>query len=110
MLRGQPPPDVVLAAFRDYIDGALLVAHNARFDMAFLRHEFSRLKWPLTNRSSCTLELSRRRLPRLPNHRLETVARHLLGELPAQTRRHRALDDARLTAQVWLRLKGRSGA
>jgi DNA polymerase-3 subunit epsilon len=49
-----------------------------------------------------------RRLPHLPDHRLETVARHLLVPLSAETRLHRALDDARLTALVWMAMGGKS--
>ena len=107
MLRGQPPPEVAFTAFRDFIEGALLVAHNVRFDRAFLSHEFARLHLPLTNRFACTLKLSQRKLPWLPNHRLETVARHLLGGLPKGAQSHRALDDARLTARIWQELEGR---
>jgi DNA polymerase-3 subunit epsilon len=40
-------------------------------------------------------------LPGLPNYRLQTVARNLLGILPLQRQLHRALDDARLAARVW---------
>ena len=104
MLRGQPTPDVAFAALRAFIGGALLVAHNARFDRAFLASEFARLRLPLNNRFACTLKLSQRKVPLLPNHRLQTVARHLLGGLPREGLSHRALDDARLTAKVWLAL------
>jgi DNA polymerase III epsilon subunit family exonuclease len=100
-LHGQPSPPEVFARFRDFIGPALLVAHNAPFDMAFLRSEFARLGWHLSNRSRCTLRLSRRLLPDLPDHRLETVARHLLGEMDESERLHRALADARLAARVW---------
>lgn len=101
MLIGQPLPEGVYPSFGDFIGGALLVAHNARFDVAFLRHEFGRQGLAFDNRSVCTLELARRRLPQLSNHRLETVYRHLFGALPEGASRHRALDDARLTARVW---------
>jgi DNA polymerase-3 subunit epsilon len=104
MLRGQPPPPVAFAAFRDFIGQAPLAAHNARFDMSFLRNEFGRLGWPVPNRVLCTLEISRRRFRRLPNYRLETVARRLLGPLSQDTRLHRALGDARLVARVWVAL------
>jgi DNA polymerase-3 subunit epsilon len=104
MLRSQPQPAAVFTAFRDFIGQAPLVAHNARFDMSFLRHEFGRLGWPLSNRSICTLEACRRRMIRLPDYRLETIARRLLGLLPIDSRKHRALDDARLVARVWLAL------
>ncbi len=102
MLAGQPLPEEVFPALLDFIGGNVLVAHNARFDLPFLRHEFGRLGLGFPNRHVCTLELARRRLPRLPDHRLATVARHLLGDLPDDLRLHRALDDARLTARVWL--------
>ena len=105
MLHDRPPPEEVFEDFRAFIGKSKLVAHNARFDRSFLRNEFGRLGWGLPNRMLCTLKRSRRRLPELPNFRLETVAKHLFGELPAQTRLHRALYDAHLTARVWLALE-----
>lgn len=108
MLIGQPLPDAVYPVLRDFIGDALLVAHNARFDLAFLRHEFGRLGLRFNNSSVCTLELARRRLPQLSNHRLETVCRYLFGALPDDVRCHRALDDARLTALVWRELGRRA--
>lgn len=52
----------------------------------------------------CTLEASRRLYPRLGNHKPETVYRHLCGELPYNVHRHRALDDAKLAARVWMEI------
>lgn len=104
MLDGQPLPEKVYPALRDFIGDSTLVAHNAPFDLTFLAHELARLGMSLPNRSICTLRMARRRLPGLPNHRLETVYRHLFGVLPGGIGRHRALDDARLTARVWLAL------
>jgi DNA polymerase-3 subunit epsilon len=104
MLAGQPLPEEVFPCLRDFLAEGMLVAHNAPFDISFLRHEFDRLGYGLSNRHVCTLELARRRLPQLPNHRLETVYRHLFGSLPGGTQTHRALDDARLTARVWIAL------
>lgn len=104
LLRGQPQPAIAFAAFRDFIGPSALVAHNARFDMSFLRNEFGRLGRTLPNRALCTLELSRRRLRTLPDYRLETLVRRLLGPQPPDRRRHRALEDARLVARVWLEL------
>ena len=106
MLDGQPLPEEVYPDFCDFLGANTLVAHNARFDLPFLAHEFGRLGMGLRNRHICTLQLARRRLPHLSDHRLETVARHLLGPLPAETRLHRALDDARLTARVWMAMGG----
>jgi len=104
MLEGQPGPEGVYPASRDFIGGSTLVAHNASFDIAFLAHEMGRLGMSLPNRYACTLRRARMRLPGLSNHRLETVCRHLFGGLPEGGRRHRALEDARLTARMWLAL------
>lgn len=101
MLRGQPQPAEVWPAFLDFVEDAPLLAHNARFDASFLRHELGLLGLGLGNPIHCTLEASRRHFPRLASHRLETVARHVLGAVPDDCRLHRALGDARLLAQVW---------
>jgi len=101
MLRGQPAPPQAWPAFLSFADDAPLIAHNASFDAGFLRAELERLGLALRNPVRCSLQASRHRFPRLANHRLETVARHVLGEIPADCRLHRALGDARLLARVW---------
>lgn len=105
MLAGQPPPEEVLPRFRAFIADSVLVAHNAAFDIRFLRHEFARLKMGLPNPHLCTLELSRRRLPRLSDHTLETIYLHLFPDAGLHRQNHRALDDARMTAKIWLKLE-----
>jgi DNA polymerase-3 subunit epsilon len=107
MLRGNPGPDEVFPLFHEFAENAPLIAHNARFDAGFLSAEFRRLGFRMTNKVHCTMELSRRLYPRLHNHRLDTVYRHLCGEVRGATRRHRALDDARLTVEVWLAMEGK---
>lgn len=104
MTQGKPTPYEAITGFYDFIINGTLIAHNAKFDCKFLKYEFGKLGLALDNRSICTLRLSRRLLPRLSNHRLGTVYRHLFGTLPQETNLHRALDDARLTAKVWLKL------
>jgi DNA polymerase-3 subunit epsilon len=49
--------------------------------------------------------MSRSRFPRLRDHKLETVYRHLFGDTAGSSRRHRALDDARMTARIWLKME-----
>ena len=105
MLAGQPLPRDVYPAFHEFISDSLLVAHNAIFDLSFLQHEFRFLGMTLENPFLCTLQMARKRYPCLPNHRLETVALHVLGALPVK-QRHRALGDAVLTARVLLAMKG----
>lgn len=82
MLFGQPVPEDVFPRFHKYISGCTLVAHNAAFDISFLRYEFSRLGLGIANRYLCTMRISRKYYPFLPNHKLETVAKHVLGSMP----------------------------
>ena len=104
MLIGNPGPEEVYPRFKDFIGGSTLLAHNAQFDIRFLRYEFARLGLGLDNRYLCSLEMCRKRYPRLPDHRLETVCRHLFGLQVEEVRMHRALDDARMVARIWLEM------
>jgi DNA polymerase-3 subunit epsilon len=104
MLKGKPGPGDIFPALHRFIKSATLVAHNARFDMGFLRNEFKNIGLDFPNRCRCTCKLSRRLYPHLPNHKLDTVYRHLFGGVEKTIERHRALDDARLTARLWLRM------
>lgn len=54
MLEGQPKPEEALPRLLDFIAGSPLIAHNAAFEVTFLRHEFSRLKLGFPNRHICT--------------------------------------------------------
>jgi DNA polymerase-3 subunit epsilon len=104
MLRGKPSPAEAWPWFVDFVGNSPLVAHNSPFDSGFIRHELALLGMRLRNPWHCTVRLARKHLPQLPNHRLETVARHLLGDIPADCRLHRALGDARLAARVWIEM------
>ncbi len=104
MLEGQPGPEEALSRFHTFIAGSPLIAHNATFEVTFLRHEFARLKMGFPNRHVCTLEMSRRHFPRLSDHTLEAIYLHLFPNADFTRQSHRALDDARMTAQVWLRM------
>ena len=75
------------------IAGCLMVAHNARFDYGFLKHEFARLGRAFTAKVLCTVKLSRRLYPDAGRHNLDAVI--LRHGLPANDR-HRALGDARI--------------
>jgi len=105
MLEGKPKPDEVLTEFYKFIAGSILIAHNATFDIRFLRHEFALLGMSLNNRSLCTLKMSRKQYPHLPNHKLKTVSRYLLGESCDQMQMHRALDDAKLAGMIFIEME-----
>jgi DNA polymerase-3 subunit epsilon len=102
MLSGQPQAEEVLNVFRQFIGKGVLVAHNTDFDVGLLGYEYGRIGQGLPNRHICTLKLSRKIYPSLPDYRLETVAKHILGVEFNKGRFHRALDDARLTARIWV--------
>ena len=102
MLEGEPKTEEALRRFSSFIGDSPLIAHNAAFEITFLRHEFARLKMGFPNRHVCTLEMSRSRLPRLPDYTLETVYLHLFPDADFLRQSHRALDDARMTARIWI--------
>lgn len=107
MLEGKPSPGEVYPELARFMKGCRLVAHNARFDMDFLRNEFQLQGLPFNYPWDCTLILSRKGLPRLSNHRLATVYTHLFGNIPREVNLHRALADAKLAARIWIRLQNK---
>ncbi len=80
------------------LEGRLLVAHNARFDSAFLKAEFARAGIEFEPAALCTVMLSRKLYPAGDAHNLDALM-HRHG-LTAEVR-HRALPDARLLLQFW---------
>lgn len=92
----------VMAEFREFAAGAVLIAHNHRFDMSFLDFEAERA-WgtPFARPVLDTLTLARRLHPELPRHNLRDLAVYYGTEhAPA----HRAHADAVATAEVFLRM------
>ena len=101
MVRGRPPVEIVLPQFHKFAEGAVLVAHNAAFDLAFLRREEERLGLRFDQPVLDTLLLSAVVHDHLGEHSLDAIAARF-GIAPA--RRHQALGDALCTGQVFLRL------
>ena len=110
MVAGAPPIEHVLPAFRDFLSDAVLVAHNAQFDFAFLDFEFRRVfGMGLKNPVLCTLRLSRRFAPSLRRRRLDALAEHFGLSTEG---RHRGLGDARMAAEllsIFLDIAAQSG-
>jgi DNA polymerase-3 subunit epsilon len=100
MLAPAPSIDDVLPAFRSFADGAVLVAHNYRFDLGFLDFEAERL-WgdPFPRPALDTITLARRLHPALERYSLAHLA-VLLGSSVRPD--HRAANDARATAEILL--------
>ncbi|SOX54700.1 hypothetical protein MAAFP003_3378 [Mycobacterium ahvazicum] len=100
MVCDAPTIDAVLPMFLEFAGDAVLVAHNAGFDIGFLRAaaEHCEIRWPRPQ-VLCTVRLARRVLSReeAPSVRLAALAR-LFAVATQPT--HRALDDARATVDV----------
>jgi DNA polymerase-3 subunit alpha (Gram-positive type) len=106
MVKDAPVFAEVATDWLDFADEAVLVAHNAQFDVRFLNHELARI-FPgrrMVNSNLCTVTLSRRVVPGLLNYRLHTVAEHF--SIPIRNR-HRAAGDALATAEIFLRMLAR---
>ncbi|MBR0566743.1 3'-5' exonuclease [Azoarcus sp. L1K30] len=103
MVRTAPRVEQVMTEVADFVGDHAIVAHNAAFDRKFWDAELARLGRQRTGDFVCSLLLSRRLFPDVPNHRLATLV-HALN-LPATGRYHRALADAEATAHLFIRLR-----
>ncbi len=106
MVKQAPLFAEVAPKWLEFVEDAVLVAHNAPFDTNFLNHEIARV-YPghrMMNPHLCTVTLSRRAVPGLRNYRLETVADHFAISIDD---RHRAGSDALATAEVFIRILAR---
>ena len=93
MVANAPTFAQIADGLAERLRGCLFVAHNARFDYGFLKHEFGRLGHAFTAKVLCTVKLSRRLFTDFARHNLDSlIERHRLPSLD----RHRALGDARI--------------
>ena len=108
MVRDAPPVEAVLPTVLSFLDGHVLVAHNAGFDLGFLRAAAERIEYgPLDPTVLDTARLARRLLKdEVRNCRLATLAQHLRARTSPE---HRALADARATVDVLHGLIERAG-
>ena len=102
MLQGQPEITSALSDFIDFVGDSALVAHNASFDVSFIKNKM------LVNFNESydpsvldTLELSKALIKDVKNHRLNTLTKKLGIRLENH---HRAVDDANATAQLFIYL------
>jgi len=100
MVKNAPPPRKALSDFLEFVEDTVLLAHNAPFDLRFVKAETKRHGLPFGARTTIdTLPLARRWFPGSKRHNLSALAAHL--ELPA-ARAHRALADAQRVRLVFL--------
>ncbi|MFB9329738.1 PolC-type DNA polymerase III [Paenibacillus aurantiacus] len=92
MVQGAPELEPKLREFVEFVGDAVLVAHNAKFDMGFIQAACKRFGMPeVTNPVLDTLELARFLHPSMKNHRLNTLADKYKISLENH---HRAIDDS----------------
>ncbi len=100
-LENKPSIGEVLPAFVEFCQGSVLVAHNASFDYRFLRHWIEKILKQQWNPTVIDTLALAKRLVKLSSYNLEKLASHFkLGTFS----HHRALEDARVTAKIFLEL------
>jgi DNA polymerase-3 subunit alpha (Gram-positive type) len=103
MVRDAPYENDALRAFTEFCgECKCLVAHNAAFDMGFLRSGLNRCGLPCDFAAVDTLALSRAAVPSLKSHKLSSMAEHY--RLADNANYHRAHDDAKITALLFKRI------
>ncbi len=99
MVKGAPKEAEALRLFFDFAGDSMLVAHNATFDIGFIRVAAQRCALPFENAYLDTLGLSKYVNPELKNHKLDTIVNHYnIGDF----KHHRASDDAEVLAKILL--------
>ncbi len=87
--------------FIQFCEGSVLVAHNANFDMGYMKEEAKRCGKTFDFPYFDTVVIARCMFKDLPNYRLDTLCKHLNVIL---AHHHRAVDDAEATAQVFCKI------
>ena len=92
--------EAVLPEFLEFCQDAVLVAHNANFDMSFIMENAARLGMQRAFTYVDTVGIARVLLPHQAKHTLDAVAKTLGVSLENH---HRAVDDAEATAEIFLK-------
>jgi DNA polymerase III epsilon subunit-like protein len=101
MLAGKPSPESMLPDIMALLSGCLVVAHNASFDLSFLKMELARAGREMPTMPFVdTRDLAREAFPGKQSYKLQDLAREL--GLKAENA-HRAVDDARLCMELFAR-------
>ncbi|HLR21410.1 MAG TPA: PolC-type DNA polymerase III [Tissierellaceae bacterium] len=101
MVSDKPKIQEVIKSFDKFIGNSVLVAHNASFDIGFIREKMKKVNMNLTNPVLDTLGLARAVFPNLKNHKLDNLAKYLGISLENH---HRAVDDATATKDILLKI------
>jgi DNA polymerase-3 subunit epsilon len=102
MLSQAPQPDEVFPELYRFIDGSVMVAHNASFDRKFLDMELAQVGYARQQPFLCSMRIARRLYQNAPSHKLGTLVKY--AKVPVTGTFHRALADAEMTALLWLEM------
>ncbi len=107
MVAAKPTFDQLWDRVYAHLEGKIVVAHFALFDIRVLRTTLTtyHIPWP-SLKYACTVDISRKVWPELPNHKLNTMGEFLGCEF----QHHQALDDARVCAKIVQAAADKTGA
>ncbi len=100
MVKDAPKISSVIPDFLKFIEGAILVAHNAEFDMKFIKRFAGAEEYDVKNAYLDSVEIARAQLPQLRRHDLQTLADYF----GISFHHHRALADVYATAEIFIEL------
>ena len=100
-VKNAPPIEEVLPKFLEFCKNSVLVAHNAKFDIGFIEKNARDINISFDFSYIDTLMCARCLFSELPNHKLNTLTKHMNIVLENH---HRAVDDAKATAEIFLKM------
>ncbi len=101
MVKDCPDISKVMPNFLEFCGGAVMVAHNAKFDTSFVMEECIKLGLEFNNRIMDTVEISKEIFPEEKKHNLAVLCERL--EISLENH-HRAVDDATATAEAFIKM------
>lgn len=101
MVSSEKEIDEILPEFLEFSKGSILVAHNAEFDVGFIKSKSNELGLSFDPVYMDTMFISRAINPKFKNHKLDTLTKNYQVSL---LNHHRASDDAKATAEVFIKM------
>ncbi len=105
MVKNAETIDKVIPKIIEFIGDSVLVAHNADFDIGYLKYNFAKYGYKLDNSYIDTLRLSKAVFPELKKYKLGLIAASLNIQVDVA---HRALDDVKTLVAVFNRIIGKA--
>ncbi|MBR4306356.1 MAG: PHP domain-containing protein, partial [Ruminiclostridium sp.] len=101
MVKDAPTEEKAVSDFMAFVGSAPVAAHNAKFDVSFIKSALNRMGKEFTNPVVDTLAISKASLKGLKNHKLDTIAKYYkLGDFD----HHRAVADAKVLCDIYLHI------